>query len=773
MPDSWRIRTCGNGPLQIRLNWQMSGCGIIFTLLLSTGCGRSTSTPPPTPSGPQESASVPSVAVKVTDVDRQDHRVMVDQLKQLASEAGTSNIYYGNGRVAEMRQQAAAIRQRMTPVQQTQFDAALGTEELHLGEEREAIRRLRAALKTGTELYRRKLVPGEAYYDLMFMVGVAYLRYGETQNCCLRHNADSCLMPIQGGGVHTEQQGSRKAIDYFLAVLRGAEKKSKLYYEALWLLNIAYMTVDEYPNGVPAEYRIPPSAFGDAKTSFPRFQNIATELGLDTFGMAGGAVADDFDGDGRIDLLVGSWDLREQLQLFRNEGGNHFANRTTSANLVGIPGGLNMLQADYNNDGHVDVIVLRGAWLFDQGQHPNSLLRNNGDGTFSDVTVAAGLAKINLPTQTAAWADYDLDGDVDLYVGNEPVGNQPTTGQLYQNQGDGTFRDVAAEAGVENLRFAKGVVWGDVNNDRFPDLFISNLKANNRLYVNQGDGRFVDTAADAGLGGFDASFPAFFWDFNNDGHLDLLVASYLTTTHLIAKRYLGETVNNSGPRLYQGHGDGTFRDISQAMGLDEPSFSMGVNFGDLDNDGFLDFYLGTGSPDYEHLVPNKMYRNVGGQQFEDVSYSGGFSQLQKGHAVTFADFDEDGDLDIFEQMGGAYFGDRYADAYYQNPGFGNHWLAVEAVGTTSNRSAIGARITAFFDDDGLPRRVHRVVNSGGSFGANPLRQTLGLREADSVDRLEIFWPRTGVTQVFEEIKPNQVIRVIEGKLDYERPVRRP
>ncbi len=188
---------------------------------------------------------------------------------------------------------------------------------------------------------------------------------------------------------------------------------------------------------------------------------------------------------------------------------------------------------------------------------------------------------------------------------------------------------------------------------------------------------------------------------------------------------------------------------------------MGSNFGDLDNDGFLDFYLGTGFPPYHSLMPNVMYWNRGGQSFRDVSTAGGFAHLQKGHAVIFADFDHDGDQDIFEQMGGFFAGDKFGDALYENPGFGNHWITVELLGVESNRSAIGTRIRVQVREDGQTRTIYKHVNSGGTFGANPLRQTMGLGKADGIESLEVFWPASSRTQTFRNVPLDRFIQVVE------------
>src|SRR6185295_15241272 len=168
--------------------------------------------------------------------------------------------------------------------------------------------------------------------------------------------------------------------------------------------------------------------------------------------------------------------------------------------------------------------------------------------------------------------------------------------------------------------------------------------------------------------------------------------------------------------LYRGDGKGHFTNVAKEQGITRLTMPMGSNYGDLDNDGYLDIYLGTGTPKYEALMPNVMYHNRRGKGFAEVSAAGGFGHLQKGHGVDFADFDNDGDQDVFEQMGGAVPGDKAADVFYLNPGFGNHWLKLKLVGVRSNRSAIGARIHLEVDEDGTRRSIWKHVSSGGSFG---------------------------------------------------------
>ena len=585
------------------------------------------------------------------------HVKMLMLLKQIADGTAGNNMYLGDADERMFREHVSNLTSDTPERTRWMVYMQLGHALLRLGNEEEGIDYLERALEL-TRL-QESSVSAEVVNHTLFRLGVAYMRHGETQNCCLRNTPDSCILPIRDGGIHTEQQPSQQAIAYFDGVLQNTPKHESLHLAAQWLINIAYMTIGGYPEQVPGSYLIPPDAF-EAKEEIPRFTNIASSLGVDTFDLSGGAIVDDFDNDDYLDIVTSTWDTAGQMRYFRNNRDGTFSDRTKEAGLMGLYGGLNMVQADYDNDGDTDILVLRGAWIGTQGQHPNSLLRNNDDGTFTDVTFRAGLGERHYPSGTASWADYDNDGDLDLYIGNETSKGLRGKAlrapcQLFRNNGDGTFTDIAAEAGVQNYRFAKSVIWGDYNGDRWPDLYVSNFKGGNRLYHNNGDGTFTNVARKLNVDLPEVSFPAWFWDFDNDGVLDLYVAAYSAKLEHLTASWIGmhmEQVEAVLARLYRGNGNGGFEEVAKQYNLIHPTAPMGSNFGDLDNDGYLDFYLGTGYPDYENIMPNVMYRNQRGLRFADVSVAGGFSHLQKGHGVAFADLDNDGDQDIFEQMGG-------------------------------------------------------------------------------------------------------------------------
>jgi hypothetical protein len=488
--------------------------------------------------------------------------------------------------------------------------------------------------------------------------------------------------------------------------------------------------------------------------------------------LAGGAVMDDFDGDGLLDLVTSTWDPCGHLEAFRNDGAGGFDNVTEAWGLDSQFGGLNLVHADYDNDGRLDLLVLRGGWLHRHGKMRNSLLRNElGEGRdrFVDVSLSAGIVGTEYPGQIAAWADYDGDGDLDLYLAYESPKYDSYPAQLFQNNGDGTFTDVASRAGVTNLGYAKGVGWGDYDEDGDPDLYVSNVGPN-RLYRNNGDGTFADVAPALGVvEPSGRSFGTWFFDFDNDGDLDLLVADFHTPPALVVASYFGVTSTRGQPLLYRNDG-GRFVEVSREVGLLRPVLPMGLNFGDLDNDGWLDFYLGTGDPNYETVTPNLMYRNVGGKKFDDVTFAGGFGHIQKGHGVAFGDLDNDGDQDLFHQVGGFYPGDAYSNVLFENPGNGNAWVVLRLEGRRANRFGVGARIEVRIDEapsaagaaDGGARSVHVVAGSGGSFGGSSMQQEIGLGRARSIEWINVRWPGSGTVQRLNGVQPNRVYRVIEG-----------
>ncbi len=604
--------------------------------------------------------------------------------------------------------------------------------------------------------------PAERLHLVRKALGVAYIRRGEQNHCVMQHNRQSCVFPITGEGVWPDTAASTSAIERFEQCLAYDAEDT----EARWLLNLAYMTAGRYPDDVPGEYLLPLSLF-ESDVPVPRFVDVGADLGIDAFNLVGGVVFDDMDGDGFVDVVTSTFEPCSPLIYYHNEGDGTFADWSERSRLAEQTGGFNLYQADYDNDGRLDLFVVRGAWMRRYGRQRSSLLHQLPDGTFEDVTAELGLDDVADPNLAAAWADYDNDGRVDIYLGCEEVnGDWSGPSQLYRNREDGRFENVAKQAGVENNRNTKAPSWGDYDDDGDQDLFISNYKDPNRLYRNEGDGTFADVAPELGLDQdppANMTFASWFWDVDNDGHLDLFVAGY-GAPHVgyVAEDYMGLGPESELLRLHRNDGNGGFVEVTEEYGLGQVRKPMGANFGDVDNDGYLDMYLGTGAPPYAYLVPNVMLRNVEGKRFADVTVAAGVGHLQKGHAVAFADMDNDGDQDIYHQLGGFYADDAYSNAVYLNPGNDHHWLNLRLVGTTSNRAAIGARITVIANGPDGERRLHRVVGTGGSFGANSLQQEIGLGTADRVSSIEIWWPTTGERQVFLGLAADRFWEITEG-----------
>lgn len=612
-----------------------------------------------------------------------------------------------------------------------------------------------------------KTLDANSQHLLIMDIAVAYMRLGERNNCINNHSPDACIMPIQGRGIHQDQTGSREAVKIFETILKVFPDD----LDARWLLNISYMTLGEYPDKVPPAWLIP-GLYAKSEYEVKPFEDIAAYAGLNVDDRAGGAVVEDFDNDGYLDIITSAWDLSDPMHFYKNNGDGTFTDRSVESDLSMLTGGLNIVDADYNNDGFVDFFVLRGAWQGQKGfgEQPNSLIKNNGDGTFTDVTTTAGVLSFR-PTQTATWNDFNRDGWLDLFIGNETSeDDHPYACEFYINNQDGTFTNVAKETGLEVNRFAKGVTSGDFDNDGWPDLFISAI--NKMLLRNKGvPGKvpvFEDVTQKAGIDAVSSTFGTWFWDYDNDGWLDIFIANYefgKPLSYYAASEALQPSNNIDGKMyLYHNNMNGTFTEVSHQVNLNKIAFAMGNNFGDIDNDGWLDFYLGTGNPSYQSLVPNKMFKNLGGKKFADVTAASRTGNLQKGHGVSFADLDNDGDQDIFTDMGGAFRGDHYPSSFFLNPGQNNNrWICINLEGTSSNRSAIGTRVEVKFRENGVQRSVFRDVNTGGSFGCSPLRREIGVGQATVIDEINIHWPVSGKVQTLRNVKTNQFIKVVEGK----------
>ncbi len=715
----------------------------------------------------------PAISEAYATASEASHERMRLELTEVSRRVNSENPFLGNKKWLEAELAYAALPPRTNPVYRAKLLAELGWEKLIYGAENKAISDMeeaRSMLKSLPPQYRDR-------FELSMIeerLALAYLRLAETENCCAKPNPESCIFPLQGKAIHDETLGAEKAAELLLELasnsVMGGEKRDQF----LWLVNIAQMALGRSNDALPKEMRLPEESLEKKGLGFPAFKNIAAKAGVDTFGLSGGAVMDDFDGDGFFDLIVSQWDPGKSTDYFRNRGDGTFQKLSQEANLSGMRGGLNMKQADFDNDGDLDVYIMRGAWMRENGRHPNSLLRNDGVDRetgaviFTDVTFAVGLGAGFFPNQVADWADFDLDGDLDLFVGNESKNENRFPCQLFRNDGlddDGVFRftDVAETAGVNVLTVVKGMSWGDFDGDRYPDLFISSIDKTNQLFRNLGDGTFLDVSSDKGIQEPARSFPAWFWDFNNDGHLDIFASSYMGIPLEVMGSLRGEvTPPESRARLYQNDGNGGFAEVSEQVGLTMPMLPMGSNFGDVMNDGFPDMYLGTGSPSYDSIVPNIFISNEQGQ-FVDRTLSTRLGHLQKGHAVSFADFDRDGDLDIFEQMGGAYRGDPFYDALYENPGeTGNNWVSIRLKGVKSNSYGVGAKVRVVVpDENGRERSIYQWMNSGGSFGANPLELHFGLAEAEKIVQIEVFWPVTGKTQILTSPKINRRLVIEE------------
>ncbi len=649
--------------------------------------------------------------------------------------------------IKALQERIAKEGQRIDSFRLAYMHYTIGQLWLSQGKFDDGIKELEATLKIANDTSNEKLA---AHMDQV--LGLAYLHRSSAADPMIDSAVNRAfLIPSHPGSLHTRLADAEKAI----ALLTKSARREPDNAELRWLVNVSYMMASQYPSRVPADLLIPASAF-ESKEDIGHYLDVAPAAGLAFYGEAGGAIMDDFDRDGFLDVVTSQVDDCAPLRFMHNNGDGTFTDRAAAAGLSSQLGGLNMIQADYNNDGCTDILVLRGGWEF--ARH-NSLLRNNCDGTFTDVTEQAGLLKGTLqPAHSAIFADIDNDGNLDLFLANE---NAPS--QLFRNNGDGTFTDISHEAGIDRTATSKGVISADYDNDGFPDFYVSNFNGADFLYHNNGNRTFTEVSKAANAQGPWMSFAAWFFDYDNDGKPDLFVTGYYMSVDEVARSYMGLPRKGETSKLFRNLGNGKFEDVTAAVGLDRVYMPMGANFGDIDDDGYLDIYLATGTPSFAAMFPNVLLHNQAGRHFTDITASSGTGATSKGHGVAFGDLNNDGAQDLFVVMGGPEPGDHSWSRLFVNPNpRTNDWITVRLTGVKSNRGAIGARIAVTVTNEGqAPRAIWRTVGSGGSFGASPLEQHIGLGKSAKIEKLEVFWPTSGTKQAFANVRSNQFIEIKE------------
>jgi hypothetical protein len=534
------------------------------------------------------------------------------------------------------------------------------------------------------------------------------------------------------------------------------------------------------------------------------FLNVARESGLSAKTIFGGEHKNkyllettgcgvafyDYDNDGWLDIFLVNGTRLEGFpagqeptsHLFRNNRDGTFTDVTLKAGVAHSGWGQGCCVGDYDNDGWDDLFVTYFG--------KNVLYHNNGDGTFSDVSQKAGVAGNGKRWNTGcAFVDYDRDGKLDLFVANYidmdlasapvpesgpclyksvmvacgPPGLQGGKNILYHNNGDGTFSDVSEAAGILSASgtYGLGVLTADFDNDGWPDIYVADDSTASAFYQNKKNGKFQDIAIEAGCalsadGKPQAGMGVSAADYDMDGNLDI-----------VKTNFAGDT-----PSLYRNQGGANFEDTTFTAGLGAHTqfLGWGCGFFDMDNDGWPDILICNGHvyPEVEQLKTEAgyaqrklLYQNLHNGHFADISFQvgPGISEPSTSRGAAFGDFDNDGDIDVVVNCVNDFPQLLRCDSKLTN-----NWIKVRTIGTKSNRSGIGARLTCVSQTPGeskAHRQIDEVRSGGGYFSQNDLRVHFGLGKAEKVDLLEIRWP-SGQVDSIKDIRANQVVYVKEG-----------